>query len=103
MKKKPRLGYHFESCPICGYKYFEYFSESMWGWGTVEQYGNCERCGYAVAQAYSPVYEAFWDIKKGFKHPENGYQAKNIRRHKRIRRKKNIKNIEVNPLWLNYI
>ena len=103
MKKKPRVGYYFEMCPICGYKYFEYFSESMWGWGTVEQSGYCERCGYTVSQAYSPVYEAFWDIKKGFKHPENGYQAKNIRRHKRIRRKKNIKNIEVNPLWLNYI
>lgn len=44
-EKKPRPGYHFETCPICEYKYFEYFSESIWAWGTVEQHGNCDRCG----------------------------------------------------------
>ena len=102
-KKKPRFGYHFEVCPICGYKYFEYFSESMYGWGTVEQSGYCERCGYVVAQAYSPVYQAFWDVKRGFKHPDGHYVAKNVKRHRRIRRKKNIKDIEINPLWINYV
>lgn len=90
-------------CPICGSETFEYFSYSEWGWGTVEQHGNCSRCGYIIEQAYSPVSKAFWDIKKGFKHPENGYQAKNIRKHKRIRRKKNIRDIEVNPIWLKYV
>lgn len=102
-KKKPRYGYHFEVCPICGYKYFEYFSESMWGWGTVEQHGYCERCGYIVEQAYSPVYEAFWDVTKGYKHPYGYYVSKNVKRHRRIRRRLNVRNIEVNPIWLNYV
>ena len=102
-KKKPRQGYHFEMCPICGYKYFEYFSESMWGWGTVEQSGLCDRCGYRVEQAYSDVYTAFWDITKGFKDYYGKYHPKNVKRHRRIRRKLNIRHIEVNPIWLNYI
>ena len=103
MKKKPRCGYHFEMCPICGYKYFEYFSESMWGWEIVEQYGNCDRCGYFVQQAYSPVYEAFWDITKGYKDYYGKYHPKNVKRHRRVRRKANAKNIEVNPIWLKYV
>lgn len=103
MKKKPRAGYHFESCPICGYKYFEYFSETMWGWGTVEQQGYCERCGYIVSQAYSPVYEAFWVIKRGFKRHDGVYVPKNIKRYKRLKRKSKIRNIEVNPIWLKYV
>lgn len=90
-------------CPICDSETFEYFSMSEYGWGTVEQHGNCSRCGYIVEQAYSPVYDAFWDVERGYKHPELGYIEKNVKRHKRIRRKKNIKNIEVNPLWLNYV
>ena len=102
-KKKARYGYHFELCPICGYKYFEYCSDSMWGWGTVEQHGYCERCGYIVEQAYSPIYEAFWDVIKGYQHPDGHYVSKNIKRHRRIRRKLNVRNIEVNPIWLNYI
>lgn len=95
--------YHIIECPVCKSKTFEYFSCSESGWGTVEQHGFCCRCGYIVNQAYSPVYEAFWDVKRGFKHPDGYYIPKNVKRHKRIRRKKNIKNIEVNPLWLNYI
>lgn len=103
-KQKPRYNWcPIIECPICGSETFEYFSESEWGWGIVEQHGNCSRCGYIVEQAYTPVYEAFWDVKKGFKHPTLGYIEKNVKRHKRIRRKKNIKNIEVNPLWINYI
>ena len=106
MKKlKPKYPwYKIIECPICKSKTFEYVSYYEDGcWGTVEQHGHCHRCGYIVEQAYSPVYDAFWDIKKGFKHPTQGYIEKNVKRHKRIRRKKNIKNIEVNPLWLNYI
>ena len=95
--------YKFEKCPICQSKTFEYVSYSEYGWGIVEQHGHCHRCGYIVEQAYSPVYEAFWDIKRGFKHPSGKYYPKNVKRHKRIRRKLDIKNIEVNPLWINYI
>lgn len=103
-KRKPTYPwYHIEKCPICGSDTFQYMSESMWGWGTVEQHGDCSRCGYTVEQAYSPVYEAFWDVKRGYKHPTLGYIEKNVKRHKRIRRKKHIKDIEVNPLWIKYV
>lgn len=90
-------------CPICHSKTFDYISYSEYGWGTVEQHGDCDRCGYIIRQAYSPVYEAFWDIKKGFKLPNGKYIPKNIKRHKRIRRKLKIKNIEVNPVWARYV
>jgi hypothetical protein len=90
-------------CPICKSKKFDYVSYSEYGWGTVEQHGFCDRCGYIVEQAYSPVYEAFWDVKRGFKHPNGHYIPKNVKKHRRIRRKKNIKSIEVNPVWINYI
>ena len=85
-------------CPICKSKTFEYCSYSEESWGIVEQHGYCSRCGYTVEQAYSPVYEAFWDVKRGFKHQSGHYVPKNVKRHKRIRRKLGIKNIEVNPL-----
>ena len=65
--------------------------------------GYCDRCGYTVEQAYSPVYEAFYDIKRGFKDVSGRYHSKNVKRHKRIRRKLNIKNIKVNPDWIFYI
>ena len=90
-------------CPICHSPTFNYISYSEYGWGTVEQHGDCDRCGYIITQAYSPVYEAFWDIKKGFKLPNGKYIPKNIKRHKRIRRKLKIKNIEINPVWVRYV
>jgi hypothetical protein len=103
MRCKPTYPwYHIEKCPICGIETFEYFSVSEW-LGTVEQHGNCSRCGYTVEQAYSPVFEAFWDVKRGYKHPTLGYIEKNVKRHKRIRKKKHIKDIEVNPLWIKYV
>lgn len=102
-KRKPKYSWcQIIECPICGSETFEYFSMSEW-FGKVEQHGNCSRCGYIVEQAYSPVYTAFWDVKRGYKHPTLGYIEKNVKRHKRIRKKKNVKHIEVNPLWLNYI
>ena len=91
------------TCPICNSKTFEYVSYSEEYWGTVEQHGYCSRCGYRIEQAYSPVYVAFWDIKRGFKDSLGNYHPKNVKRHKRIRRKLNIKNIEVNPLWVYYM
>ena len=103
-KQKPKYPwYDIIKCPICKSKTFEYISYSESGIGTIEQHGHCHRCGYIVEQAYSPVYSAFWDVKKGFKHPEGYYIPKNVKRHKRIRRKLGIKNIEVNPMWVNYI
>lgn len=103
MKIKPKYPWHeIIKCPICKSKTFEYvsYSESI---GTVEQHGYCYRCGYTVEQAYSPVYDAFWDIKKGFSLPSGEYISKNVRKHKRIRRKLGIKNIDINPEWLKYI
>ena len=91
------------NCPICNSTTFDYTSYSEYGWGPVEQHGYCDRCGYTIHQAYSPVYEAFLDIKKGFKHPNGKYIEKNDKRHKRIRRKFNIKNIEVNPSWVYFV
>ena len=91
------------TCPICASKTFDYVSYSEECYGTVEQHGYCDRCGYRIEQTYSPVYEAFLDIKKGFKDYYGIYHPKNVKRHKRIRRKLNIKNIEVNPLWVYYI
>ena len=91
------------TCPICASPTFDYTSYSEEYYGKVEQHGYCSRCGYTIEQVYSPVYEAFWDIKKGFKRYDGTYMPKNVKRHKRIRRKRNIKNIEVNPLWIYYI
>lgn len=102
-KQKLKYGYQFIECPICHSKTFEYFSYSEYGIGIIEQHGYCDRCGYTVEQAYSPVYDAFYDIKKGFKDKLGRYHPKNVRRHKRIRRKLKIKNIEVNPIWIFYV
>lgn len=102
-KHKLRYGYKTIQCPICKLKTFDYCSYSEYGWGIVEQHGYCTRCGYVVEQAYSPVMKAFMDIKKGFKNGCGEYMPKDIKRHKRIRRKLNIRNIDVNPVWVFYI
>lgn len=90
-------------CPICHSKTFEYVSYSEECYGTVEQHGYCDRCGYTIEQSYSPVYEAFYDIKRGYKDALGRYHPKNVKRHRRIRRKLNIKNIDVNPYWVFYM
>lgn len=60
-------------CPVCKSKTFEYVCYCDYGWiGIYEEHGYCNNCGYVIEQAYSPVYEAFWDVKRGFKHPEKG-------------------------------
>lgn len=91
-------------CPICNapfpkYKYTYYTEE----WGIVEQHGCCSNCGYHVEQAYSDTIEFFLDIRKGSK--VNGkYFSKNIKKHKRIRRKMNkYKGIPVNPIYAYYM
>lgn len=94
---------HLIECPTCHSKTFEYISFLEEGWGIVEQHGYCDKCGYTVEQAYSPVYEAFYDIKKGYKDALGKYHPKNVKRHKRIRRRLDTKNIDVNPSWVFYI
>ena len=104
--KKPKPKYPWYDiiiCPICKSKTFEYISSSEYGIGTVEQHGLCHRCGYIVEQAYSSVYHAFWGVERGFKLLSGEYISKNIKKHKRIRRKHGIKNIEVNPIWIWYV
>lgn len=90
-------------CPVCKSKKFKYVSYEEYGWGIVEQHGYCPRCGYVVQQAYSPIYEAFLDVKRGFKHPNGYYVPKDVKRHKRIRRKLGVKGIEVNPRWVYFV
>lgn len=101
-KYKLRYGYKTIQCPICKSKTFDYCSYSEYGCGTVEQHGYCTRCGYVVEQAYSPTMDAFMDIKKGFKNGFGEYMPKNVKKHKRIRRKLGIKNCDVNPEWVFY-
>ena len=77
-------------CPICGsysYKYERYVTEFWGGMVTVEQYGDCDKCGYTIRQAYSSVYEGFVDCKRGWKDYEGKYHEKNYKRHRRVRRK----------------
>lgn len=74
-------------CPICGNADFEYESYGEFGIGTVERHGYCDKCGYAVEQAYSPVYEGFCALKRGWKGYDGVYHEKNYKRHRRVRRK----------------
>ena len=101
-KQKLRYGNMFIKCPMCESQTFDYCSYSEC-YGIVEQHGYCDRCGYTVNQAYSSVFEAFYDTKKGFKNYFGEYCPKNVKKHKRVRRKLNIKNIEVNPIWVFYV
>ena len=80
------MDYHMERCPVCQRKTFRYISYSEYGYGIVEQHGYCDSCGFCVEQAYSPVYECFVDLKRGIKSKKQ-YYPKNIKRHKRNRRK----------------
>ena len=102
-KQKLRYGYKFIKCPMCGTQTFDYISYSEYGIGIVEQHGYCDRCGYIVEQAYSGALEAFYDRKKGYKNYFGKYYPKNVKKHKRARRKLNIKNIDVNPIWVFYV
>jgi hypothetical protein len=103
MKKNQKMLFPLHCCPICKSKNFEYVSYSEYCYGTVEQHGYCRRCGYIVEQAYSPVYEAFHDVKHGFVNTNGEYISKNVKKHKRIRRKLGVKHVEVNPLWIYYV
>ena len=53
---------------------------------------------------YIASFECFSDRKKGFKDYKGIYHSKNVKKHKRIRRKCNYdKNIEINPTWSMYV
>ena len=65
---------------------------------------ECERCGFMVEQVYSPSFECFFDRKKGFKDCNGIYHSKNVKKHKRARRKCNYDTkIEINPTWSMYV
>ena len=98
-------GYVTQTCPICNAKTFDYVSYAEECYGIVEQHGYCHRCGYLLFQAYSPVSECFVDIKKGYKNFFGEYIPKNVKRHKRIRKKLNINknDFEINPIWATYV
>lgn len=43
-------------CHVCGHVNIrKHWSE--YGWGTVEEYYYCEKCGYFSEMAYSPVHD----------------------------------------------
>ena len=93
-----KYGHRLSGCPVCGAVAFDYCSYSESGWGIVEQHGYCRRCGYSIEQAYGPAMECFIDTRKGFGHPVSGvYVPKDMRRHRRVRRKLGAEGIPVNP------
>lgn len=77
-----------QKCPICGNPKYHYSSYDTEFWGasvTAEQHGYCDKCGYAIEQGYSPVYEGFIDTKRGWKDGNGVYHEKNYKRHRRVR------------------
>ncbi len=80
-------------CPICNSPNYRYVSYSEFGWGSVEQHGYCDRCGYVVEQAYSqPIVGFTLDRKRGYRNPFDGkYYPNNVRMRKRLHRKYGIK------------
>ena len=92
-------------CPICWSNRFncDIYKEEYWGaLIIVERHGSCPQCGYTIEQSYSPIMEAFYDIKKGYKRPDGTYVKKNTRKHKRYRRRSKIK-LPINPDWVFYV
>lgn len=93
-------------CPICGsqkYKCKEY-AEDCWGaMLIVERHNYCDRCGYCEEQAYSEVLTFFADINRGYKGYNGKYYSKNMRKHKRYRRRKNFIGIPINPYYAYYL
>lgn len=89
-----------ELCPICNskkYVYTHYREE----WGLVEQYGYCDRCGYVMQQAYSPVETGFYPIRKrGYRDSRGVYHASNKKARIRMKRKFNIKYPNEQRNWL---
>ena len=92
-----------DKCPVCNSKGYRYISFSEFGWGIVERHGFCNRCGYTIEQAYSPVMEGFvLNRTKGFK-VDGKWYGKNTRKRKRMKRKYNIKHEVPRDIWISYI
>lgn len=92
-----------ERCPICHSSKYKYQYWTEFGWGTVEQHGYCDQCGYIVDQAYSrPISGHVLPIRKGSKRLDGIYIKKNIRKRKRYKRKFNIK-YDNRSYWLGFI
>jgi RNA polymerase subunit RPABC4/transcription elongation factor Spt4 len=47
------MAMNFNVCPVCHSSKYKYQYWTEFGWGTVEQHGYCDQCGYIVDQAYS--------------------------------------------------
>jgi len=78
-------------CPICGYKKYRYICYTE-DWGTVEQHGYCERCGYTIEQVYSNPIDGFYPPRRrGGKNFKGVYYPKNWRKRARVKRKFGIK------------
>lgn len=84
------IDYKYESCDT------EFWGASV----TAEQYGDCDKCGYTIRQAYSPVYEGFYDLKRGWKDSDGVYHEKNYKRHRRVRRKHLDRVKQVDQSWV---
>ncbi len=66
-----------------------YYTECV---GIVEDYINCDRCGYMYHMAYSdPVEGILPSVRKGFRLPNGKFVCKNSRRRARIHKKYGIK------------
>lgn len=80
------------NCPVCGYREYKYIQYTEFGWGTVEQHGYCDRCGYTIEQSYSPTIEGFQPpIRRGGRDYKGIYHSKNWRKRVRMKRKYGIK------------
>lgn len=101
-KKINKPGYQRDICPMCGHNTYDYCSYHEGEWGVVEHHGECIRCGYFTEMCYSPVLKGIRDNKKGYRDYQGVYHPKDVKRHKRIRRKAGITNkqIEINQPWM---
>lgn len=96
------------ACPICKSKKYEAtsFSDEIWGGiYEVENHSYCPSCGFRIEMAYCQPLIGFEDHKRGWRDYKNKYHQKDIRKHKRYRRKnkERCEGIEVNPEWVYFI
>ena len=93
-------------CPCCGkntYKADIDYCEFWGAWVLCEEHGGCDSCGYRCEMAYSEPLEFFVDVKRGFRDHKDNYIKKDIRKHKRNRKRVNTDGMPINPFWAQYI
>lgn len=56
-----------------------------------------------IEQAYSPSYDGYCDIKRGFKLPNGDYIEKNEKKHKRVRKRAKAPRRNLNERWMFYV